>query len=109
MNKALTIMQGDQYAIPFEILHTDETAADADDFADVEIMVGSLSKTASAGAITYSEVHKAFLFPLTQEETFAMQNVPQDIQLRVKTGTGDVIGIKLGQMIVEASRSKEVL
>ncbi len=109
MNNATIIMQGDQYAIPFEILSADETAADADTFADVEIVIGTLKKRLSAGEITYSKPHGAFLFPLTQAETFAMSAKPEEVQVRVKNREGDVIGLRLGQMIVETSLSKEVL
>lgn len=110
MNKAvITIMQGDQYAIPFEILKEDGTAACADDFTEVEIVVGSLQKRLTEGGIEYSGVSGVFLFPLTQAETFAMRNMPQDIMLRVKTVAGDVIGMSLGQMIVDLSLSTEVL
>ena len=109
MNKAVTIMQGDQYAIPFEILKGDGTAACADDFTEVEIVVGMLQKRLSTGEIEYSRAARAFLFPLTQAESFSLRNMPQDVQLRVKTGAGDVIGIPLGQMVVEISHSREVL
>ena len=109
MNKATIIMQGDQYALPFEIRTADGTAAAADTFADVEIVIGSLVKRASAGEITFSEPHGAFLFPLTQAETFGMHSMPADVQIRVKTHEGDVIGTRLGPLIVEASLSGEVL
>lgn len=109
MQIATTIMQGDQYEIPVEIITADGTPATADSFADVEITVGKYCKSLSAGEIEYSEEQGSFLFPLTQAETIAMPDLPQNIQLRVKTKAGNVVGIKLGQMVVMASRSKEVL
>lgn len=109
MQVATTIMQGDQYALPVEILTADGTLATEDTFADVEVVVGPLCKTASAGEITYSEEHEAFLFPLTQEDTLSLRDMPQDMQLRVKTQEGEVFGVKLGRVVVESSLSEEVL
>ena len=105
----ITIMQGDQYAIPFEILTADGTPANGDTFADVELVVGALRKTMSSGAIVYDADRGAFLFPLMQEETFSMRDQRYKAQLRVKTVDGDVIGIDLGVIIVDVSKSKEIL
>ena len=109
MRTNITIMQGDQYAIPFEILTADGTPANGDTFADVELVVGALRKTMSGGAIVYDADQGAFLFPLTQEETFAMRDQRYTAQLRVKTITGEVVGQDLGVIIVDVSKSKEIL
>lgn len=110
MQTTITIMQGDQYAIPVEIKDVDGTPANGETFADVEIVVGSVRRTMSAGEIVYDPNQAAFLFPLTQAETFAMRDQPQIMQIRVKTVDGNVLGVNLGgTIIVIGSKSKEEL
>ena len=53
-----------------------------------------------------------FLFPLTQEETFAIQRSSQHVQIRVKFkggATPTVIGVDVGDISVTDSISKVVL
>lgn len=110
MATSITIMQGDQYAVPVEIKTADGTPANGETFADVEIVVGSVRRTMSAGEIVYDPNQAAFLFPLTQTETFALRDQPHIMQIRVKTVEGDVLGVNLGgAIIVIGSKSKEEL
>lgn len=109
MTAELVIMQGDQYALPIELMAKDGTPLSPDTLADVEVVVGTMRKTMSRGAIVYDAERGVFLFPLTQEETFAMRDQRYKVQLRVKTTGGDVVGIYLGEIIVDMSKSKEVL
>ncbi len=110
MQANITIMQGDQYAIPFDILASDGTPADGSTFAEVEIVVGSMRKTMTSGAVVYDAGKQAFLFPLTQEETFALTTgAPVGAQVRVKLPSGDVFGINLGLINITLSSSTEVL
>ena len=102
------MMQGDAYKIPFEI-EVDEVVANADTFADVEISVGNITKTMSNGDITFDAEQNAFMFPITQQETFALRNTPQKAQIRVKYANGDVYGIDLGSIDVIGSISKVVI
>ena len=104
-----TIMQGDAYNIPVEIL-ADDGPADETLFDEVEIVIGKLRKTMSSGEITYDKDAKVFLFPVTQSETFAMAASTMGAQARVKPkGTDKVIGIALKNVSVNGSRSQEVL
>ena len=109
MIQTINIMQGDQYAVPVEILTSDGRPARGDTFAEVEIVIGDMRKTLTSGEVTYDADGQVFLFPLTQEETFTMRDLPQKAQLRVKTKSGDVVGRNLGYIIIGVSQSKEVL
>lgn len=109
MTAELVIMQGDQYAIPVGITDKNNAPVPPDAIAEVEMVVGTLRKTLTAGEITYSEEQEAYLFPVTQEESFGLRAQPVPVQIRVKTTSGDVTGENLGRVIITESRSKEVL
>lgn len=102
------MMQGDSYKIPIELL-ADDGVTDPTVFDEVEIVIGSMVKTMSSGAITYDQESKVFLFPVSQKETM---NLPQKVnaQVRVKlNGSNDVIGVDLGKIDVSKTMSKAVL
>lgn len=102
------MMQGDSYNIHIEIL-ADDGVTDPTVFEDVEIVIGSLVKSMAKGQISYDESEKVFLFPLSQKETM---NMPQKVtvQARVKlNGSGNVIGIDLGEIDIKKTLSKAVL
>lgn len=110
MNNTLSVMQGDQYGIPFEITDKDGNLLTDASVDDVEIVIGDMRKTLADGEITYSEADGAFLFPLTQKESFAMAERTQRVQVRVKiAGTDTVIGEDLGHVQITYAKSKEVL
>lgn len=102
------MMQGDSYNIPIEIL-AEDGVTDPTVFEDVEIVFGSLVKTMGNGQIFYDAEQKVFLFPLSQKESM---NMPQKVkaQVRVKlNGSGDVIGVDLGEIDIDKTLSKAVL
>ena len=110
MNNTLSVMQGDQYGIPFEITDKDGNLLTDVSVDDVEIVIGDVRKTLADGEITYSEKEGAFLFPLTQAESFGMIERTQRVQVRVKlAGTDTVIGEDLGHVQITYAKSKEVL
>lgn len=109
MIKPVIIMQGDQYAVPVEILTQDDVPANGETFMEVEIVIGGICKTMTSGAVVYDADRQAFLFPLTQAETFAMRDLHQQAQVRVKTKSGEVIGRRLGRVVIDVSDSKEAL
>lgn len=110
MVPVLTIMQGDQYAIPFEILLNDGSPADGDSFDDVEVVLGGIRKTVSGGEITFDTEKGVFLFPVTQVETLRLTSSSQTLQIRIKPkGSADVIGVNAGSVSVVRSESKAVL
>lgn len=105
-----SIMQGDQYGIPFLICDGAGTPLDKNDVENVEIMIGEVRKEMKTGGVVYREEDQAFLFMLTQAESFAMIMRKQRVQVRVKfQNTNEVIGKDLGDVLLTYSGSKEVL
>lgn len=105
---SLIIMQGDQYAIPL-IGTQNGKPLDMDTIDEIEFVVGKLRKL-YPGEVMLDEDGR-FLFPLTQQETFAVQRSSQHIQIRVKF-KGDppvVVGVDVGDIYVADSISKVVL
>jgi hypothetical protein len=101
------MMQGDQYTLPIQI-ETSEGIADAATFADLEIFLGSVRKTLSGGDVSYSKEAKSFNVYFTQKDTFKLNGM-EELQIRCKFGSGDIIGIKAGSYNVEDSLSRVVL
>lgn len=106
---SLTIMQGDQYAIQFRGTK-DGKALDLSEIEEIEFVVGPLRKL-YPGEVTVDD-EGLFLFPLTQEETFAFKSSMLSGQVRVKfvgSAKPTVIGMPSGFIRVTPSSSKEVL
>ena len=106
---SLKIMQGDQYAIVFTGSQ-DGKPLDMATIDEIEFTVDRLRKT-YPGDVT-QDADGNFLFPLTQEETFAIQRSSQHVQIRVKFkggATPTVIGVDVGDISVTDSISKVVL
>lgn len=103
----ITIMQGDQYSIPFTGTEDGEPL-DTSNIEEIEFCIGDLRKC-WPGAVTRDE-NGDFLFPLTQQETFKMYRT-QQTQVRVKyvDGAVTVIGGGAGTIEVKPSNSKVVL
>ena len=105
---SLIIMQGDQYAIPLIGMQNGKPL-DMDTVDEFEFVVGKLRKL-YPGEVMLDEDGR-FLFPLTQQETFAVQRSSQHVQIRVKF-KGDppvVVGVNVGDIYVADSISKVVL
>lgn len=105
---SLIIMQGDQYAIPI-IGKQNGKPLDMTTIDEVEFVIGKMRKL-YPGEVVLDEEGR-FLFPLTQQETFAVQRSSQHIQIRVKF-KGDppvVVGVDVGDIYVADSISKVVL
>ena len=103
----MIIMQGDEYSIPIQI-ETESGVAQRTQFAAVEITIGNLTKSFLKD-FDYDSELEAFMFPITQEESFAFRSAIQPAQVRVRTHTGEVIGISLGDINIAESLSKAVL
>lgn len=101
------MMQGDSYSLHIEILDVDGSAITDSDVSDIEISVGFLKKRYTTGKITFND--GKWVFPLTQQETFAMAPARVKIQCRVKRVNGVVEGCDLGYRNIRESISKEVL
>ena len=102
------IMQGDSYGIAFTIKIQNEIKTQ-DDFEDVEILIGELSKRLALQELKYDSENQTFVFPLTQQETLNLPANAQRAQVRCKLKNGDVLGSIIGSIIITASKSKVVL
>lgn len=100
MDEPMKIMQGDSYNIAITL--TDDDGEEITSADEVSVTLGKLTKT-----VTYSEGDAAWLFPLSQDETFALDFLC-GMEVRVKTGT-NVVGASLGNVYVIPSTSTEVL
>lgn len=105
----MKIMQGDQYAIVFTGTQ-DGAPLDLSTIELIEFVVGKLCKR-YPGEVTTDEDGN-FLFPLTQEETFAFKSAAQPVQIRVKfygVAEPEIIGVHVGSVNISDSISKVVL
>lgn len=100
-------MQGDACVLEVAILYGDNQPVLAEDVADIEIIIGSLRKTYSH-ADTYFE-DGVWKIPLSQQETFRFPPSKVKVQARVALPSGDVQGIRLGEIRIFESQSKEEL
>lgn len=73
----------------------------------MEVILGGLSKL-YPGELSYADGE--FLFPLTQEESFAMAEDRYDLLIRPKFRDGTVAGVlKAGEVEVVATDTRRVL
>ena len=105
---SLKIMQGDQYAIPI-IGKQNGKPLDMTTIDEVEFVIGKMRKLYPGEVVL--DADGTFLFPLTQQETFAVQRSSQHVQIRVKfKGSPPVVaGVDVGDIYVADSISKVVL
>lgn len=103
----MNIYQGDQYAIPFEITK-DGQLITPDMVSKIEFAIGDVIKTYPDQA-SYDDQTGEYLCPITQEETFAMEDGAQTVQVRIQLSSGDVFGSSSGKVNVKESISKAVL
>lgn len=106
----LVIMQGDEYPIKFTAKDATGTIIDSSMVADMEFVIGKvLRKTYGNSEITYDSTNSKWQIPVTQEETFALkQSDSNELKIRIKFSTGDIIGKNLGRVhIVDASGCEE--
>ena len=102
------IKQGDQYYIPITIT-SDGNLLNINDVETVEIAIGNLIKK-YPDTIYYDDTENCFLFPVSQNETFAFRagNVKMDLRVKFKNQT--VVGLqKLQNISVPNAISGEVL
>lgn len=101
------MMQGDAFTKEIEILNANGEPVTSDDVKDVEITIGVLSKTLSEGEIFYED--GLWKFPISQEESFKFHAAYHEAQVRVLWHSGEIEGVNLGKVHVEASKSRRVL
>ena len=107
-----TIKQGDAYSLPLELYlnGTKLTAEHLPMLEEIEVTIGETEPIRLEAAAAWSEASGAFLVPLTQEKSFALEEGRTDFDVRVQFHGGDVIGIrkKVKIKVVDAT-SEEVL
>ena len=103
----MKILQGDSYPIPVEILQ-DGDIVTPQMVEEVEITIGGdVRKTYTGGSIFYED--EVWYFLLGQEDSFSLSG-GYDVLLRLKyTGSGNVVGTKIGKLSVEKAERKEVI
>jgi hypothetical protein len=97
-----SIKQGDAYAVPVSITVDGETVtAESLGLIDtVEFMVGEGIRKVYPGDVTFDYENSVFLVPVTQDETFALEDGDRiSFDVRVGFVGGDVIGTKVMQKI----------
>lgn len=105
----LEIMQGDAFDILVTL--TDETGTDVitpDNASDVEITLGRFIKTYLGGGVSYDTENDAWVFPVSQLESFSMCGVVT-MQARVKFSANEVSGVNVAKISILPSCSREVL
>lgn len=98
MDETMKIMQGDAYYIAITLTDDDdEPITDG----TVYVTLGSLTKE-----VTYGAEEEAWLFPLTQEESFALDFLC-GLEARLVNGA-TAVGAVIGNVYVIQSENKEV-
>lgn len=100
-------MQGDSYALGIKIRNNAGSEVTPDDVLDVEITIGNNTKRLSGGDVRYE--NKAWLFPISQQESMAMMPGSIPAQVRVLWANGAVEGARIDGVRVHESLSREVL
>ena len=108
----MDIMRGDAYPVYITLTQAGEPLT-PDMISEMEVCVGRrLRRLYSAGEVKYDEEGQRWYIQITQRETLGMAPGPKDVVVRVKyqgTGDGDVVGVKVGDIIITDTTSEEVL
>ena len=99
------MMQGDSYKFPITITMNGESLTGV---SDIEVMIGCIRKTMSAGDVEKDDTSDDYLVSVKQTETFKMHK-QEEVKVRVLFNSGDVIGAYAGLLNVYSSLSKVVL
>lgn len=106
------IMQGDSYVV-FINLTVDQQVLTPEMVEDVEVCVGEvLRKTYSAGSVGFDAASQMWYIRPTQEETLAMEEDVYEVTARARFmdgGNPDVVGIKVGRIMIVNGQSGEVI
>ena len=101
------MMQGDSCNLGIRIRNNAGNPVTPEDVKDVEITIGSISKTYLNNELLYAD--GLWLFPLSQPDTFSMRPSAVKAQVRVVWRNGVTEGKPLYGVRIEESISKEVL
>ena len=101
------MMQGDSYSLAIEVTRANGNLVTDADVTNIEITIGNLRKTIEDGVV-YDSGSGAWMFPLSQEESFQMPRRVKG-QVRLVWPSGEVEGVSLGNISIDESLSREVL
>ena len=108
----MKIMQGDEYDI-FIDLKQDGNVLKPNIIDDIEVYIGSdIRKTYKSDEVLFNSKELKWYTRLYQQETLAMDPGQYEAIARIKyngTPTFDVVGVKLGMLVVMPTTSREVL
>lgn len=108
---AYAIKQGDAYAIPVSVSMDGERLVESDlGMVDsVEFMISESIRKVYPDDVTFDGTNNVFLVPVTQEETFALEEGDTiRVDVRVGFSGGDVIGTKTMEKIRVVDALSEV-
>lgn len=100
------MMQGDQYFIPLSLKTADGAYLTAEDMKDLEFSIGEVTKMLSKGEVISDG--NTFFVKLNQEDTFQLKGKVR-MQARVLFDDNTVVGVNLGEEMVDVALSKAVL
>ena len=101
------MMQGDAYKLGFRITNNAGNPITPADITDLEITIGSLSKTYRKNQLLYES--GLWMFPFTQDDTFSYVPAAAKSQVRVLWANGVIEGKDIHGVRINESISKEVL
>ena len=105
MQKVL-VTQGDQYNILLK-LEANGQLMSLENIKLIEFTIANNSKT-YPDTVQYDGENGVFLFPVTQEETFAFEEV-ESLQVRIKYNDNSVVRTNIVKFNVRDSLSKTIL
>lgn len=90
------IKQGDEYNMLVELKLNDEIIGEdhLPLLAEIEYALGDVTPVRLNPARCYSKSLGKFLFPVTQEQTFQLEEGRTDLDIRVQFVGGNVVGIR---------------
>ena len=105
MQKVL-VTQGDQYNILLK-LEVNGQLMSLENIKLIEFTIANNSKT-YPDTVQYDGENGVFLVPVTQEETFAFEEV-ESLQVRIKYNDNSIVGTNIVKFNVRDSLSKTIL
>ena len=107
MKGVIAMMQGDACYLAIRILNNAGNPVTPDQIMDLEITLGPLRRTYLRQEILFGD--GLWLFPLTQEKSFALWPSQVKAQVRILWNNGVVEGKPIASIPVMESISREVL
>lgn len=101
------MMQGDAYTQKLK-LSVDGEPVNPENLEEIEVMIGCVRKTKTAGEVGYDSESGLYFVELMQRDTFRLSGASEMI-VRCKFSDERVLGFNCGTLLFERSASKEQL